>query len=291
MSAAILDLVAQRVVVFDGAMGTQLIEHGLPQGQCPETWNLTHPAVIQEVHRRYLAAGADVIQTNTFGGTRIKLSRYGCAEQVKAVNQAAVRIAQAAAATKPGAFVAGDIGPTGQLLQPFGDYTEEEFFTAFCEQADALADAGVDFLSIETMYSLEEALLAAKAAKRTGLPIFASLAYRVTPRGIYTMMGAEVGTATKALEEAGVDVVGTNCEIEITAMIHVVQAIKVHTHLPIMAQPNAGQPVLEEGKARYQQQPAAFAAQIPALLQAGARIIGGCCGTTPEFIRLAVAQL
>lgn len=290
MSASILELIAQRVVVFDGAMGTQLIEYGLGQGQCPETWNLTHPEVIRGIHLRYLAAGSDVIQTNTFGGTKLKLSRYGFAEKVRELNRTAVRIAREAAATKPGALVAGDIGPTGQLLQPLGEYTEEEVFGAFCEQVEALAEAGVDFLSIETMYSLEEALLAVKAARRTYLPIFASLAYRVTPRGIYTMMGAEVGKATKALEEEGVDVVGANCEIEITAMVQVVEAIKLHTHLPIIAQPNAGKPVLEGGRVHYQP-PEEFAAQVPALLQAGARVIGGCCGTTPEFIRLTVTQL
>ncbi|RMF87279.1 MAG: hypothetical protein D6736_13190, partial [Nitrospinota bacterium] len=202
-----------------------------------------------------------------------------------------VQNAKAAAATKPGAFVAGDIGPTGQLLQPLGTYTEDEFFAAFCEQVDALAEAGVDFFSIETMYSLEEALLALKAVQRTQLPAFVSLAYRVTPRGIYTMMGAEAGTAARTLEEAGAAVVGANCEVEITTMIKVVETIKTHTTLPIIAQPNAGQPILEEGKARYQQQPEEFAAQVPALLQAGARIIGGCCGTSPEFIRCAVAQI
>jgi len=275
-------------------MGTQLMLAGLENGACGEAWNCTHPDRVLAIQRRYVEAGADCLITNTFGGNRITLARHGVADKVREYNQAAARIARAAFGDKPG-FVLGDIGPLGAILEPYGDLTESEARAALAEQAEALVEAGVDAIIIETQTSLEELGLAIDAAKAAGAAcIIGSLAYDLSNDGTFyrTMMGVAPEQAAAFVEERGAHIVALNCGtgMDMLAAAKIAQAYRENCRLPIMVQPNAGQPVLEDGKVVYRQTPEELAAGVPAALQAGASIIGSCCGSTPEHTR-AIRQV
>lgn len=285
MTSSILDLAGERVVLLDGGMGTELIRRGLPQGSCPELWNAENPGAVKDVHQSYYLAGSDVVSTNSFGGSRIKLALHGLENRCYELNLAAARLA---VEIKPaGKFVAGSIGPTGKFLKPQGDFEEEEFEEAFSLQARALTDGGVDFLLLETMYDLREARCALRGAKKTTtLPVLATMTFNLTPRGFFTLMGNPAGGSMKALEEEGAAAVGANCTLGSAEMTTVAAEIRAATFLPVIIQPNAGQPILAaDGTVNYTQTVDDFVSYIPRLVENGVRIIGGCCGTNPEYIR------
>jgi 5-methyltetrahydrofolate--homocysteine methyltransferase len=280
----ILKVLQKKLLVCDGAMGTMLQEYGLSAGECPEYWNLTHPEQIKKIHEEYVKAGADLILANTFGGNRLKLEKFNLKDKLLEINTAGVKNAKAAA--KENTFVGGDIGPTGSLLEPLGFLKESEALDVFSGQAETLAEAGADFIIIETMIALEEAVLAATAAKKTGLPVMALMTFDINQDDIRTVMGVDVPSMVKAFESAGVDIIGTNCGNGIDQMIRVVRAVRKETKKFIIAEPNAGLPILKDGSIEYSGTPAIMAAKVPELIEAGANIIGGCCGTTPAYIKL-----
>ena len=289
MTRALLHAIRERPLLGDGAMGTQLMFAGLEQGNCGEAWNLTQPARVLEIQRRYADAGSDCIITNTFGGSRIMLNRHGNADNVRAINAAAVDIARQAFGDRAG-YVLGDIGPFGGLMEPYGDFTEAEVRAAFAEQASALVDAGADAIIIETQTGLEELGLAIAAAKEAGAPcIIGSLAYDVTLDGatFRTMMGVDPERAAEFMQESGADIVALNCGTGMD-MVWAKQAVERYrqaTDLPVMAQPNAGLPRLVNMKVIYDETPEQMVRGVIPLLEAGTSIIGGCCGSTPEHIR------
>src|SRR6476620_3915465 len=262
---------------------------GLEQGNCGEAWNLIHPQRVLAIQRRYAEAGSDCILTNTFGGSRIMLNRHSHADDVVAVNTAGVEIAREAFAGRDG-YVIGDIGPFGGLFEPYGDFTEEQVRDAFREQAKALVDAGADAIIIETQTSLEELGIGIEAAKEAGAPcIIGSMAYDVTLDGstFRTMMGVDPERAAEFMMEQGADIVALNCgtRMDMLRAKEAVERYRGATALPVMAQPNAGQPKLVNMKVVYDETPEEMVKGVRPLLEAGANIVGGCCGSTPEHIR------
>ncbi|AHG92967.1 homocysteine S-methyltransferase (plasmid) [Gemmatirosa kalamazoonensis] len=291
MRTALLDAIKERPLLADGAMGTQLMLAGLEQGRCGEQWNLTHPEKVLGIQRRYVEAGSDCLLTNTFGGSRIMLNRHGASGDVDAINRAAVEIAREAftSAGREG-WVIGDVGPFGGLMEPYGEFTEAEVRDAFAEQAAALVNAGADAIIVETQTSLEELGLGIAAAREAGAPcIIGSLAYDVTLDGstFRTMMGIDPERAAEFMQENGAHVVALNCGtgMDMTRAKEAVERYRQATDLPVMAQPNAGQPCLVNMKVVYNETPEQMVAGVVPLLEAGASIIGGCCGSTPDHIR------
>jgi 5-methyltetrahydrofolate--homocysteine methyltransferase len=270
-------------------MGTQLMLAGLEQGGCGELWNLTHPDRVAAIQRRYVEAGADCLITNTFGGSRLMLQRHHHGGDVRAINQAAVRIAREAFAGRDG-YVLGDLGPLGAILEPYGDLPQDEARAAYAEQAAALLEAGADAIIIETQTSLDEIGIAIDAARTAGAPcIIASLAYDLSQdRSFFvTMMGVHPEQAAAFVEQHGAHIIALNCGtgMDMNGAAKVAGQYRASCGLPIMVQPNAGLPVLENFRAVYKQSPAEMAAGVPAALAAGASIIGSCCGSTPEHTR------
>jgi 5-methyltetrahydrofolate--homocysteine methyltransferase len=283
------EAILERVLLGDGAMGTQLMTAGLEQGNCGEAWNLTHPERVLAIQRGYVDAGSDCLLTNTFGGSRIMLNRHSHAGDVVAINAAAVRIAREAFGNRDG-YVIGDIGPFGGLMEPYGDFTESQVRGAFFEQAGALVDAGADAIIIETQTSLEELGLGLLAAREAGAAcVIGSMAYDVTLDGstFRTMMGVDPERAAGFMEEHNVDIVALNCGtgMDMERARQAVLRYRGATGLPVMAQPNAGQPKLVAMKVVYDETPEQMVAGLVPLLEAGTRIIGGCCGSTPDHIR------
>jgi methionine synthase I (cobalamin-dependent) len=277
-----------KTVIFDGGLGSMLIAAGLAAGEGPETWNLERPDAVAEIHRQYFAAGADVVHTNSFGASPLKLADRGLANRAEAINR---RAAEIACSVRPdGRLVAGDIGPTGKMLQPFGDLDPVAAEDAFRRQAEGLLAGGADLISIETMFSLEEALLALRAAKSLGeVFVVVSLTYNRTPNGFFTLMGDGIAKAVQAFEAAGADAIGSNCGLGSADMTELTAALRAATRRPLLIQPNAGQPEADGERTVYRQTTAEFAADGLRIKAAGADMIGGCCGTTPEFIH-ALAQ-
>jgi len=284
MKKPILNLIDERVVILDGAMGSLLIDLGLEPGTPPEYWNVSNPDKIQKIHSDYFKAGSDVVLTNTFGGSAMKLSAHKHGHSVEKYNTAAVKLAQEICPEE--CYIAGDIGPSGAFLPPVGSVTEEQFYDNFLEQAGYLQDAGVDFFFIETMVDLKEAVAAVKATRKiTSKPIFASITYQKTKRGYFTIMGDPVNICVKNLENAGANVIGANCTIGSDEMVDLIPLIANETNLPISAKPNAGKPILLNGKTSYPTSSEEFSVDIKEIISNGARVVGGCCGTNPEYIR------
>jgi 5-methyltetrahydrofolate--homocysteine methyltransferase len=289
MKKLLQDAVRVRPLLGDGAMGTQLMIAGLEQGNCGEAWNLTHPERVLAIQRRYVEAGSDCLITNTFGGSRIMLNRHSEADHVVEVNRAGVEIARRAFGDKEG-YVLGDIGPFGGLLEPFGDFTEGQVRSAFEEQTAALVEAGADAIIIETQTSLEELLIGIQASHAAGAKcIIGSMAYDVTLDGstFRTMMGIEPERAAEFMEEHGAHIVALNCGtgMEMERARDAVERYKKVTRLPVMVQPNAGKPQLINMKVVYDETPEQMVKGLIPLLEAGANIVGSCCGSTPEHIR------
>ncbi|MDH4239279.1 MAG: homocysteine S-methyltransferase family protein [Phycisphaerae bacterium] len=277
----------QEIILLDGAIGTELDKRGL-MGRASN--NLDSPKVVLEIQREYAQSGCDALTTNTLTMNRIFIETHNLGIDVREVNRAGVELARQAADNKQ--YVLGNISSTGQLLEPYGDYSESQFYDAFKEQAQVLAEAGVDGFIIETIFYLREALCALRACKENfQLPAIVSIAFATETKGGRTIMGNSAEDCAKSLTEAGADVIGANCgDLDPAQMAVVVSMLKSATNKPILAQPNAGKPRLVDDKTVFEMAPADFAAGIAECLQAGASLVGGCCGTTPEHIR-AVAEM
>jgi len=285
----VLERLRSEVLIFDGAMGTMLFQAGLTPGACPELWNADRPEVLQAVHRSYFEAGSDLVETNTFGGTRLKLKAYALEERCRELNEKGARLARAVCPA--GRYVVGSIGPTGHLpdsFEPMGDTPAEVFYENFREQALALAEGGVDLFAIETMMIPEEAVIAIKAVKEsTGLPVMCSMTFQYNrQRDIdRTMWGTSPSDAAAQLVESGADVVGCNCGDGGPGRVPAILGEMRTAGAPLAAYPNAGIPKVVGDKTIYDLTPDAMAAGFPAIVDAGARIVGACCGSTPAHIK------
>jgi 5-methyltetrahydrofolate--homocysteine methyltransferase len=277
-----------RVLIADGAIGTMLHQAGLPSGVTPVRWNLENPDAICALHRSYVQAGANLILTNTFSGNRLRLEREGLSDRLREINLAAVRLAREVAGDE--VLVLGDIGPTGQLLEPMGTLTYDDAVTAFAEQAAVLAEGGVDAILIETMSDLNEAKAAVEGVRRaTDLPILVTMSFDTHGR---TMMGVKPADAAKEFWALGVDVVGANCGRTLSETLEAVRQMREAVpEVTLMAKPNAGLPHMEGGASVYDVTPeimADYARQFAAL---GVKVFGGCCGSTPEHIQAVALAL
>jgi 5-methyltetrahydrofolate--homocysteine methyltransferase len=270
-------------------MGTMLMAAGLAPGEAPERWLVARPDVVAGVHRAYVAAGCDAVLTCTFGASSAKLEAAGLAGRAGELNRVAADLARGAAGDR--VLVLGDIGPTGLQMPPVGGASPAEVEAALAEQVEALAAAGVDALLVETMYDLREALAAVAAARRSGLPVLASMTFEARRRGHFTIMGDPLVASVSALADAGAFAVGCNCSVTASVMAGMVREARAAVALPLLAQPNAGQPRVAASGVTYDATPEAFAAEVLGLVEAGAGLVGGCCGTTPEHIRAARTAL
>jgi len=290
MRETIFDAIHKGIMLLDGGFGTELIARGFPQGACPETWNVERPEVVKEIHKNYYDAGSDAVLTNSFGGSKIKLQDYAVGDKCYELNRAAAIIANE---VKPeGKFLGGSMGPTGKFLRPTGEYEEGQFEEAYAEQARGLSDGGVDFLLIETQYDLKEALCALRGARKfSDKPIFVTMTFNLGPKGYFTIMGNSPAQFVQEMEKEGVPVVGTNCTLDSEQMVDLIKILREATSLPIIAQANAGKPsVSGEGEVSYAQGLEDYLQYIPKMAANGANIIGGCCGTNPDYIQ-RMAQL
>jgi methionine synthase I (cobalamin-dependent) len=281
-------------VLLDGGMGSALIARGPTGGGCSELWNVERPDDVLAVHAGYLAAGSVAIQTNTFGGSAPALDSHGLAREMEALNHAGARIARRAVEEHGGGgrIVAGNIGPSGRFLPPVGDADPDELADAFAAQAAALAVAGVDYVAIETMIDIEEALCALRGARRaTDLPVTVCLTFEKRPRGFFTVMGNALQEATQILADAGADAVGANCSIGSDAMLEACSLLCAASPVPVIAKPNAGLPEVKDGRPVYRQTPQDFARDVAAMAGLGVRAVGGCCGTDESFIAALAKEL
>lgn len=285
MKSLLKRLKDSEVLVADGAMGTMLFDFGLKPGEPLESFNLTRPEVLEEIARLYFDAEADIIQTNTFGASPLRLSFYSLADKTEEINKNAVLAVRKVVGDR--AHVSASCGPSGRLLKPYGESEPEEVYNSFERQIKALISAGVDAICVETMTDLREATLAIKAAKTVSppTPVMATMTFDPTPRGFYTVMGVSIQDAAQGLKEAGADIIGSNCGNGIENMIKIAKEFKKYSKLPIIIQSNAGLPEMQGDKPIYPETPEFMAEKAKELVSLGVSIIGGCCGTTPEHIR------
>lgn len=293
MKMNFIEILKKRALILDGAMGTMLQKYGLEGGMCNEEWNLSRPEIVSDIHRQYIDAGADIILTNTFGANSIKLK--SCRFEIKAeeINLRAASLAKNAideSNISRKVFIGGNIGPSGELLAPLGTLTDEELYSSFKAQADALKKGGADLIIIETMTGIEEAEIALNAAKQTLLPVIVSMSFNKDSDGdnFHTMMGVGIEKFNDVIGEKA-DGLGVNCGGIVFEMDEIIRRLRKLTKLPLMAEPNAGRPKLVNGKTLYDLHPEKMAEIAVKLKNAGADIIGGCCGTTPRHIK-AIAE-
>jgi len=282
MHPLIESLLKNGPVVTDGSWGTQMQKRGLKRGQSPDSWNLSHPEKVLEVARQYVDAGSQIILTNTFGASRLSLSNYKLGDQTAEINAAGVRISKQAAGDRARVFAS--IGPTGRMLVT-RETTEDELQAVFEEQANAQARAGADGIIIETMIDIDEARIAATAAKQTGLPVIVSMVYDSGEDKDRTMMGNSPEEVVAAISQIGVDGIGANCGQGIEAFLPICKRLRQATDLPIWMKPNAGLPEVVDDGVVFRTTAAEFVKSVPDLIQAGANFIGGCCGTDQEFVK------
>ncbi len=282
------ELMASAPVLLDGALGTELLRRGLEDGACPDSWNLQHPDLVAEVARSYAQAGSQIVLTNTFRANRIALQPYGLADQARAINRAGVGLAREGAGGHARVFAS--LGPSGKLIAA-EEIGEAELRAAFEEQAAVLAEAGADALVLETMSDAEEAAIALAACRRTGLPAVVSFTYDSGRRRDRTLTGLTPEQAAARMTDAGADAIGANCGAGIAEYVEICRRLRAATRLPLWIKPNAGLPEIENGRPVYRCSPEEFAERVPALLEAGAAFVGGCCGTNPEFIRACARRL
>jgi 5-methyltetrahydrofolate--homocysteine methyltransferase len=283
-------LASGEILISDGAMGTFLYAKGLTPGENPESWCVSHPDAVKDIAQAYLDAGSDIVETNSFGGTCYKLKPYGFADKVTEFNRAAAALAKAAAG--PERFVAASVGPTGHIVEEEGgDVTADQLYAAFKEQIVALAEGGADAICVETMSSLTEALQAIRAAKEnTSLPVICTFTFEQGVKGFRTMMGVKPDRAARETAAAGADVVGANCGNGIANMIEITRQMRAAVpDVPILIHANAGAPVVEDGKTVFKETPEYMGSRVKELIEAGANIVGGCCGTTPAHIAAMAA--
>ena len=277
------------VLLFDGAMGTQLIQKGLESGKVPDVWNIENPAIIQDIYGHYYNAGSDLVQTCTFGSNLLNLESYNLQDKLFEINWKALENINA---VKPeNKFIVGDIGPSGKYRPPVGNVTENQWYESFLAQVLVL-EPGIDVWHIETMSDITEMLTAIHAIKEISIkPIMASMTYRFTKKGYFTIMGDSLETCVGTLEDERVDVIGTNCTLNSSLMVDLAQKLCEMTNKPVLVKPNAGQPRLEGGTTLYDQKPEDFVKDIEKMIGFGVKIVGGCCGTTPTHIRLLRALI
>lgn len=273
------------IVVGDGAWGTMLMARGLKPGQAPEAFNLTRPEVLEEIARLYLDAGAEVISTNTFGGSPARLRQSGLDHETEIINRAGVDAVRRVVGDR--AYVSASVGPCGHVLKPYGDADPGEISAGFARQIRALVNAGVDLVCIETMTDLAEAILALRAARDVApkVPVAVTMTFEPTRRGFFTVMGTSIEQAVKELSEAGVDIVGSNCGNGIQIMVEVAREFRARTDRPVAIQSNAGLPEHQAGELVYPHTPDFMAEHAGVLADLGVTLIGGCCGTTPAHIQ------
>lgn len=273
------------VIVGDGSLGTLLIERGLRHGNAPEEFNLTRPHVLEEIASMYLEAGAEIITTNTFGASPLRLRHYSLQGKMEAINCIAVEAVRKSVGNN--AYVSASVGPTARMIKPLGDTEPEEISLCFERQIAVLLAAGADLICIETMTDLTETLLAVKAARSLDLkiPVIATMTFGKTPRGYFTIMGTSIENAAVELERAGANAVGSNCGAGMETMVEIAAVFRRYASLPVVIQGNAGLPVETENGVEYPETPDFFAAKTNELLDLGVQIIGGCCGSGPEHIR------
>jgi 5-methyltetrahydrofolate--homocysteine methyltransferase len=287
------ELARERLVLLDGGIGTQLQLAGLPAGACGEVWNVERPDIVSGIHRAYAEAGAEALLTNTFGGSPLALARHGLGHRARELNRAAAALARDAAGDER--WVLGDVGPFGGFLAPLGEAEPSEVEAGFREQVEALREGGADGVLIETMTALDELTLAVRAARAAGAPfVIASIAFDATLVGPRTMMGVSPRDAAAAALELGVDALGANCGtgLDMNGYAELLRELAAAAPaLPLLCRPNAGTPRLEGGRVLYDLAPDRMAAAVGLLVAAGARMIGGCCGTTPAHIAALRAAL
>ena len=290
-SPTILDRLARgELLISDGATGTFLFSLGLEPGGCPEELNVSHPEMVQSVTRAYFEAGSDMVLTNSFGGSRFMLGKYGYGDRVLEFNRRAVQHARSQAS--PGHYVVGCVGPSGEFMEPLGEVSEAEMSDAFAEQITALAGAGADGVAIETMTALEEASVAITAAKKIGgLAVMATMAFDKGPRGFFTMMGVTPEQAVEGLQEAGADVVGANCGTGIESMVELGRRMREATDGYLIIHANAGIPSIKHGEIVYPETPDSMVDGFLELADMGINIISGCCGTGPEHVHALTKAL
>ncbi len=280
---------AGEVLVFDGGYGTELFAAGLANGACPELWNDTHADTVRRIHKGYFDAGSQIVETNTFGGSRLKLNEYRIGDRTRELNERGARLARSVSPAD--GFVAGSIGPTSRLpaeYEPLGDTTDEEYFEAFREQAAALAEGGVDLFAVETMMFPQEARAAVRACKAVAeLPVMATMFFQFEELHDRdrTMWGESPGEVATTLLAAGADAVGMNCGRGPDRAVVIIREMRAVTGAPLVAYPNAGLPITQGDRVTYELGPEEMAKDYPALLDAGAGIVGACCGSNPAHIR------
>jgi 5-methyltetrahydrofolate--homocysteine methyltransferase len=290
VKSTIVESLRTRILLADGGIGTELQRLGLEPGVCGDSWNLDSPEKVRLVHRSYVEAGAEMITTNSFRGNRLALADFDLGSSVREINLTAATLARDAAGDA--AWVMGSVGPLGVFLEPLGDISVEVASDVFREQIEALLEGGVDAIIIETMTALEELDIAIRAARNAGSPlIIATMAFDRVRDGYKTMMGVSPEQMDQVVKEA--DVIGCNCgnQLEMEGYAKIVGQIRTFSNKPIIAQPNAGQPELIAGQIVYRQAPKDMASGVNKLIDAGAGIVGGCCGTTPEHIRLFAEEI
>jgi 5-methyltetrahydrofolate--homocysteine methyltransferase len=273
------------VIVGDGALGTMLMQRGLKFGDPPEAFNLTKPEILEEIASLYLEAGAEIVTTNSFGASPLRLQQFSLDKETEAINRSAVEAVRRAVRDK--AYVSGSVGPSGKMLKPLGNEDPKEIYSSFRRQLSALLDAGIDMVCIETMIDLNEAVLAIEAARSldAGIPIMATVTFNSTPQGFFMLTGASVKDCAIALEKAGADIVGSNCGEGSVQMVGIAREFRQHARVPVAIQSNAGLPKASETVLVYPETPDFVAGKAVELLNLGVQIIGGCCGTSPDHIR------
>ena len=280
---------ASEILICDGGMGTQLQQRGLESGSCPELWCLEKPELVKEIHQAYRDAGSNIVETNTFCGSRYKLDKFGLSDQVEQINYAGAKIAREVAGSSQ--YVMACMGPTGDFMQPIGLETEDSFYAAFAAQAKAFEKGGADAVIVETMTAIEECCVGIRAVRETtSLTCIASFTFDPLADGRYaSMMGVFPEQFAEQAVAAGAHIIGSNCGLGPVHMVNIIKSIRaVARNIPVIAMANAGMPELQDGETVFPEGPEEFASHFQDLVEAGASIIGGCCGTTPEHIAALV---